>query len=245
MNTNTLPVKALCFDVGGTMLDWRSGLIGELERWGASHQFSVDWSAFANRWRVLGLLNILDKRRDEVPGGNIDGAHRSVLPRVFDEFELALPNPAELDAMTLFWHRLPAWPDVKESLARLRQRYVVSTLTILSVPLTLACSKRNGIEWDALISCEMMDSYKFHPEAYERGCRLLGYKPEEVMMVAAHNLDLAAAKAIGMRTAFVERSEEWGEEGAAAAPDHVDETFEFDCSAVGLADLADQLLDAF
>lgn len=234
-------IKALCFDVGGTLLDWRTGLIGELTQWGTSQELKVSWSDFADRWRTLGLQNILDKKTGELPGGNIDGVHRSVLPQVFEAFGLSCPLDEELDAMTLFWHRLPAWPDVAEQMARLRRHYFVSTLTILSVPLVISCSRRNGIQWDAVISCEMMECYKFHTEAYQRGCELLGFEPREVMMVAAHNLDLEGAARSGMKTAFVARPDEWGGDDPAHAPDHADGGYGFDFMAGGLEDLANQL----
>jgi 2-haloacid dehalogenase len=165
------------------------------------------------------------------------------LPQVFREFDLPEPDESELEAMTLFWHKLPAWPDVADSLERLRNKYIVSTLTILSVPLVVSCSRQNGIVWDAIISCQMMDHYKFHTPAYKNGCRMLGLEPEKVMMVAAHNLDLEAAAKAGMRTALVSRPDEWGKEGNASAPDHSEASFEFNYSTSGLADLADQLLE--
>ncbi len=238
---NSLDIKTLCFDVGGTLLDWRTGLIGELENWGATRKMRVSWPDFADRWRILGLQNTLDKMTDELPGGNIDGVHRSQLPRVFEEFELSCPPDDELDAMTLFWHRLPAWPDVAEQMARLRRNYFISTLTILSVSLVIACSRRNRIQWDAVISCEMMDCYKFHTEAYQRGCQLLGFEHGEVMMVAAHSLDLEGAARAGMKTAFVARPEEWGGEDPEHVPDHSDGGYPFDFVASGLEDLANQL----
>ena len=233
--------KALMFDVGGTLLDWRTGLIGELENWGANRKLEAPWPDFADRWRILGLKNTLNKKTDELPGGNIDGVHRSQLPRVFEEFELPCPPHDELDSLTLLWHRLPAWPDVTEQMARLRRRYFISTLTILSVSLVMACSRRNRIQWDAVISCEMMDAYKFHTETYQRGCELLGFHPGEVMMVAAHDLDLESAAKAGMKTAFVARPYEWGREDPERAPDHSDGQFRFDYLASGLEDLANQL----
>ena len=235
-------VKALCFDVGGTMLDWRTGLVGELEKWAAPRGASAPWGEFANYWRALGLRSILDKRKEELPGGNFEGVHRALLPQVFRHFGLPVPEDRELDNVTLFWHQLPAWPDAAGNLARLQQRYVVSTLTILNVALVVSCSKRNGIAWDALISCEMMEAYKFFPEVYTNCCAVLGLEPGEVMMVAAHDLDLIAAGNAGMRTGFVARPEEWGEKPSAGRPDHSGEEEMFDLNAAGMADLADQLL---
>lgn len=222
-------IKALLFDVGGSMLDWRTGMVTQLQVWGTARGLAVDWEAFAERWRVLGLDSILYASRNAIPRGNIDGVHRQVLDTVLAEFGLEDVSAAQRDDMTLFWHHLPAWPEVPEGLQRLRTRFVVSTLTVLSVPLVISCSREAGMVWDAIISCEMLEEYKPHPSIYGRGVELLGVSPDQAMMVAAHSLDLDAAKKEGLRTALVTRPEEWGPN--VTPPDHSiagDATYDFE-----------------
>ena len=236
----TTTIKALFFDVGGSMLDWRTGMVTQLQTWGAARGSTVDWEAFAERWRVLGLNSTLHTSRNTLPQGNIDGVHRQVLDTVLAEFGVEDVSAAQRDDMTLFWHHLPAWPEVAEGLQRLRTRFVVSTLTILSVPLVISCSREAGLVWDFIISCEMLEEYKPHPSIYRRAVELLGLSPDQAMMVAAHSLDLDAAKKEGLRTALVTRPEEWGPN--TSPPDHsIAGNAPYDFEASDLVALARQL----
>jgi 2-haloacid dehalogenase len=114
------------------------------------------------------------------------------------------------------WHSLDAWPDFPAALARLRRKYVVASFTVLSTSLIIDVSRRNGLDWDCVVSCEMIGSYKPNPEAYETCAHWLGYRSDEILMVACHNFDLLAARKAGYRAAFVRRPDEWG---AAGPPD--------------------------
>jgi 2-haloacid dehalogenase len=230
-------IKALAFDVGGTVVDWHSGVSGQLAELGRQKQIEADWVALTEAWRRQSLELVLNKDRKDVPGGNIDGAHRTALDNVLRQAGIEQFTDAERDEMTLFWHRLDPWPDAPIGHARLKKKFIMSTLTILSVSLIIDVSRLAPFHWDAVVSCEFLDYYKMHPSAYQNGVRLLQLEPREVMMVAAHNLDLRGARNEGLRTAFIRRPLEWGK---GTTPEQ-DLDPEIDIIADDLEHLADQL----
>jgi 2-haloacid dehalogenase len=232
-----MDIKALAFDVGGTVVDWHTGISRQLAEFGREKGIEADWVALTKAWRMQGLQAALNKSRKEVPGGNIDGAHRETLDQVLSDAGVEGFSAADRDEMTLFWHRLDAWPEAARAHARLRKTYIMATLTILSVSLIIDISRRAPFHWDAVISCEFLDEYKMHPSVYQNGVRLLQLDPREVMMVAAHNFDLRAAHEQGLRTAFIRRPVEWGK-GTTPEQD-LDATI--DIVADDLENLADQL----
>ena len=147
------------------------------------------------------------------PGFNIDDVHRSVLDELVGEYGLDMFLDAERTAIARCWHSLDAWPDFPAALERLRRSYIAVSFTILSVSLIIATARRNGLHWDAVISCEMLKVYKPRPEAYQQAAKLLQLEPGAIMMVACHNFDLDAARGAGYRTCFVRRPDEWGPAG--------------------------------
>jgi 2-haloacid dehalogenase len=230
-------IKALTFDVGGTVVDWHTGISRQLADFGKEKGIEADWVALTKAWRMQGLGRVINKPRAEVPGGNIDGAHREALDNVLSEAGIDGFSPQERDEMTLFWHRLDPWPDAPGAHARLRKKFTMATLTILSVSLIIDISRRAPFYWDAVFSCEFLDHYKMHPSVYRSGVGMLQLEPHEVMMVAAHNMDLRGAHEQGLRTAFIHRPVEWGE-GTTPEQD-LDPTI--DIVADDMEDLADQL----
>jgi|TARA_B100001750_G_scaffold87595_2_gene69101 2-haloacid dehalogenase len=205
-------IKALTFDVGGTILDWHTGVSKQLEALGKKRDIKIDWGSFVNIWRQAASMRIIDSKTSDLPRGNIDGVNREVLDQVLTDFGISGFSNSDKDEMTLFWHQIPAWPDAASGIKRLKKKFIVSTLTILSTSLILQNSRKESLYWDSIISCEMLEWYKFHPSAYSRCAELLGCKPQEVVMVAAHNSDLVAASKVGFRTAFIERTQEYGED---------------------------------
>jgi 2-haloacid dehalogenase len=203
-------IKALTFDTGGTVLDWHSGMRTALAQAGAKRGLEADWAALANEYRRRSLKAIVGQVN---PGFNFDDVHRTVLDEVLADYELDAFTAGERDALWRTWHQLDAWPDFAPALARLRKRYVVASFTLLTTSLVIDVSKRNGIDWDAILSCEMWGIYKTKPEAYQRAAKLLQLEPPQILMVACHNFDLNAALACGYQTAFVKRPAEWGAEG--------------------------------
>jgi 2-haloacid dehalogenase len=205
-----MTIKALTFDTGGTILDWHRGISGAFAAAGTTRGLNADWAALTNDYRRRSLKSIVNA---EHPAHNFDDVHRAKLDEVIAEHGLEALTAADRDAIWRTWHALDAWPDFVAGLARLRKRYVVASFTLLTTSLVVDVSRKNGIDWDAIISCEMIGIYKTRPEAYLTAAKWLQLPPAEIMMVACHNFDLDAARACGFQTAFVRRPDEWGPEG--------------------------------
>ncbi len=211
--TSHTTIKALAFDTGGTVLDWHSGLVRAFEAAGARRGLSLDAHALANDWRRRTMKGIVGQR---LPAFHMDDVHRRVLDDTLAAFGLEVFEADEREALWGTWHQLDCWPDFAAASIRLRKKFPVFSFTMLPTSLVIDVSRRNGIAWDAVISCEMIGVYKPHPEAYLTAARWMGLQPGEILMVACHNFDLNAAQDAGMRTAFVRRPDEWG---AAGPPD--------------------------
>jgi len=203
-------VKALTFDVFGTVVDWRSGIVREGEALGRARKLAVDWTRFADAWRGLYQPTMDRVRGGEMPWTRLDDLHRMSLEQLLAEFAIKGLSEEEIDHLNRAWHRLDPWPDVLPGLARLRRRYVLATLSNGNVALLVNMAKRAGLPWDAVLGAEVARHYKPQPPAYLVTADLLGVRPEQCVMVAAHNGDLAAAAALGFRTAFVARPREHG-----------------------------------
>ena len=203
-------IKALTFDVFGTVVDWYSSIVAEGEEFGDTHGIDIDWAGFALKWRA-GYGPAMDKvRRGELPWQNIDALHRRILDGLLDTFEIVSLSEAEKDHLNRVWHRLKPWPDAISGLERLRKRYIVATLSNGNIALLTNMAKFAGLPWDCILSAELTHHYKPDPEVYQTAADLLGLSPNEVMMVAAHPGDLRAAQAVGFQTALVPRPLEYG-----------------------------------
>jgi 2-haloacid dehalogenase len=213
------PSKTLLFDVFGTVVDWRGSIIREARRVGRSKGVSADWSAFADAWRS-GYRPAMDRvRRRELPWLSIDALHRMILDELLRRFELPLTEPEKGD-LNAAWHRLAPWPDTVAGLKRLKRRYAIGTLSNGNMALLLNLARRRGLPWDCILSAELFRRYKPDPEVYLGAVQLLGQAPREVMLVAAHKDDLAAARHCGLKTAFIRRPLEYG---PGSAPDLTDD----------------------
>ncbi len=202
-------LKVLAFDVFGTVVDWRSGVIAEIDAIARERNLTIDTGAFADAWRKR-YQPFLDRvRLGESPWQRLDDVHRAGLLEVLDEFALELPE-ADLDRLVFTWHHLPAWPDSVAGLTRLRSRYVLTTLSNGGVGLLVDLNRAARLPFDCILSSELVKSYKPEPAVYRLVPDLLAVRPEQAMLVAAHAYDLAAAAEHGMRTAFVRRPQEWG-----------------------------------
>jgi 2-haloacid dehalogenase len=228
-------IKVLAFDTGGTILDWHSGIVRVLAETGARRGVEHDWHTFANDYRRRSLRRMLGAVS---PDFNIDDVHREVLDELLGESSIAAFSNEDCRAITARWHELDAWPDFVPALARLRRRHVCVSFTILSLSLVIDVSRRNSINWDAVIPCEMLGFYKPRPEAYQRAATFAGVPPDKILMVACHNFDLDAARGAGYRTAFVRRPDEWGPAGP---PDPIPNPAT-DIVVDGFAQLAEQPL---
>jgi 2-haloacid dehalogenase len=229
--------KALAFDVFGTVVDWRSSIIGELEQFGRTHGVDADWAAMADRWRQ-GYAPAMNRvRTGELPWTRIDDLHRMILDDLVAEAGITSVGEDELDHLNRAWHRLDPWPDSVEGLTRLKRRFVITTLSNGNVSLLTNMAKRAGLPWDCVISAELFRHYKPDPEAYLGCADLLGVQPEELTLVAAHPSDLRAARDAGLGTAFVSRPDEYGSHQRPATM----ADGEFDVTATDFLDLADKL----
>jgi 2-haloacid dehalogenase len=206
-------VRALVFDVFGTVVDWRSGIARDAAPFLARHGAeNTDPVAFADAWRKRYDPAMEAVRSGRRPFARLDVLHRENLVAILPAFGIdpAKVPTAEVDGLNLAWHRLDPWPDVVAGLARLKTRYVIAPLSNGNVVLMLDMAKRAGLPWDAILGAELAQAYKPAPEAYLRTLDILAMQPNEVCMVAAHNSDLAAARACGLATAFVPRPSEHG-----------------------------------
>jgi len=203
-------VQALTFDVFGTVVDWRRSIIREGEVLGRAKGLTVDWAKFADTWRGLYQPMLSRVRNGELPWTKLDTLHRMSLDRLLVDFGIAGLSEAEIDHLNRAWHRLDPWPDAVEGLTRLRRRFILATCSNGNVAMMVDMARRAGLPWDAILGAETARHYKPLPEAYLITAELLGLRPEQCMMVAAHNGDLAAAAGCGLRTAFVPRPEEHG-----------------------------------
>jgi 2-haloacid dehalogenase len=203
-------VKALLFDVFGTVVDWRSSIIREGQALGQARGLTVDWARFADAWRGLYQPMLSRVRDGKLPWTRLDDLHRMSLDTLLAQFGITGLGEAETDHLNRAWHRLDPWPDAVEGLTRLRRRFILATCSNGNVALIVNMAKRAGLPWDAVLGAETARHYKPQPEAYLVSAALLGLRPAECMMVAAHNNDLAAAARCGLRTAFVPRPTEYG-----------------------------------
>ena len=217
-SSNRFGIKALAFDVFGTVVDWRGSIIREGTQWGRAKNLSVDWAAFADRWRA-GYMPTLNKvRTGALPWTKLDALHRSILDELLVEFKIPGLTETEKDHWNRVWHRLAPWPDAVEGLERMRPKYVLATLSNGNLSLLTNMAKFSRLPWDAILGGDLFRHYKPDREVYLGAVDLLSVRPEELMLVAAHPYDLEAAKSHGLSTALVPRPMEYGPEKAAAAP---------------------------
>jgi len=237
MTSRAPAAKALVFDVFGTVVDWRGSIIREGQALGRRKKLKVDWPAFADAWRAGYRPAMARVRSGELPWTKIDDLHRMILDDLLKRFRLGRISEEEIDHLNRVWHRLKPWPDARAGLARLKRRHVIATLSNGNVALLTNMAKHAKLPWDCILSAEVVRHYKPDPETYLGAADLLGVKPAELMMVAAHKDDLHAARACGLKTAFVPRPKEYG---PAVKPD-VSRDPAFDLHARDFNDLARQL----
>lgn len=211
-------VEALAFDVFGTVVDWRGSIVREGRALSRRKGLEVDWGALADRWRA-GYRPAMDRiRSGAAPWATIDEVHRSILEELLDEFGLGELRQDEIDELNRAWHRLAPWPDAVSGLLRLRERFILSTLSNGNVALLTRMAKNAGLPWDVILSAELAGTYKPDPAVYRTAADLLDLPPERILMVAAHPGDLRAAARVGFRTAWVPRPLEHGVPSGDGAP---------------------------
>jgi 2-haloacid dehalogenase len=231
-------LEALVFDVFGTCVDWRGSIIREGEAIGRARGLTVDWSAFADEWRREGYIRGIARiRAGEMPYVGSDVLFRRKLDELLPKFGVSGLSEDEVAHFSNAWRRLDPWSDTVEGLRRLKTRYVISPLSNGSFATLTGMAKRAGMAWDCIISTELRQTFKPEREAYMLAATLLDVRPEQVMLVAAHDSDLKAARSFGLHTALIPRPLEWGPNAPPLpAPDP-----SFDIVANDFLELAGQL----
>ncbi len=225
--------KVLAFDIFGTVVDWHGSIVREMQ----SLYPQVDGNAFALAWRAGYQPAMQRVRSGELGWVRIDTLHRMILDDLLSTFNLGHLTEAERQHLNRVWHRLDAWPDSVEGLQRLKKRFVICSLSNGNLGLLTAMAKRAGLPWDCILSAEVFKAYKPDPATYLGVADVFDVAPQEVMLCAAHHDDLAAARACGLQTAYIERPLEFG----AAQPKDVSPQAGNDLHASSITALADLL----
>ncbi|WP_457972282.1 haloacid dehalogenase type II [Arthrobacter sp. D1-17] len=232
-------VRAVLFDTFGTVVDWRTGIARQAAAFAAARGQDLDAEAFADDWRALYQPAMEAIRSGFREFATLDTLHRENLDHVLRRhgFNPERLNTRTLDELNKSWHRLPPWPDSVEGLTAIRRRYIVGPLSNGNTSLLLNMAKTAGLPWDVIIGSDLTRTYKPLPQAYLRTAEILDLRPGQVMLAAAHNTDLHAAREAGLATAFVARPTEYGPGQAAdLAPES-----DWDLSASSITELARRL----
>jgi 2-haloacid dehalogenase len=231
-----LTIKALFFDVFGTLVDWRSSVAREAQALLAPRGYALDWLAFADAWRGEYQGAMEEVRAGRIPFCKLDVLHRRNLERILPRFGVASLGDDALNDLNLAWHRLDAWPEVPSALARLKRRYLLAPVSNGNISLMVDLARRNDLPWDAILGAEIAGDYKPKPRVYLAAAAAFDLPAQECMMVAAHSSDLKAAAAPGLRTAHIARPNESGPGRGERGP-----SVPVDFAAKDLAHLAEQL----
>ena len=233
-----MEIKALTFDVFGTVTDWRNSIHAEGTNLALKKGIdNIDWFEFADKWRGQ-YTPFMDKVRcGELSWTNIDGLHRLILDGLLDDYHIGHITEEEKQHFNFAWHRLVLWPDVINGLNRLSTDFLLATLSNGNTELLSDIAENSGLSWDFILSAEDSKHYKPDQEVYLSAIESIGLEPKYIMMVAAHAFDLEAAQKVGMKTAYVYRELEFGPD---VGNENIDK-FDFDFIAKDFEDLARQL----
>ena len=230
-------IKALCFDVFGTVVDWRGSIAHEAAEVGKRHDIDLDWNQFALDWRARYQPAMKKVRDGDVGFVKLDILHRMNLDELLEKHAITKLSEDEIDDLSNAWHRLDPWPDAVPGLTRLRHKFILATLSNGNVRLMVDMAKHAGLPWDAILGAEVARHYKPQPEAYLNAADYLSLEPNACALVAAHNGDLVAAANCGFKTMFVPRPTEYGpEQDKDIAAEH-----DYDVVASDFLDLAEKL----
>jgi 2-haloacid dehalogenase len=232
----TIAVKALFFDVFGTLVDWRYSIAREAEALLKPLGHALDWPAFADAWRGEYQGAMEEVRSGHIPFCKLDLLHRRNLDITLKRFKLTSLSEERKAGLNLAWHRLDAWPDVPRGLARLKRNHLLAPVSNGNISLMVDLARRNDFPWDAILGAEIAGDYKPKPRVYLAAVEAFDLKPHDCMMVAAHSPDLKAAAALGLRTGHIARPNEHGAGRGELAP-----SIAVDFAVKGLEELADRL----
>jgi 2-haloacid dehalogenase len=211
--------RAILFDVFGTLVDWRGSVAAGLAAYGARQGIEADWFAVTDAWRGAYMPSMDRVRRGEQPWTHLDDLHREALAALLPKFGVETVPSSHLDELVGLWHRLTPWPDSVAGLLRLKRNFIIASLSNGHVALQIALAKHTGFPWDMIFGADLYQHYKPDKGTYLGACGFLGLPPGAVMLAAAHNKDLAAARDLGLQTAFISRPMEYGAPDDRARPD--------------------------
>jgi 2-haloacid dehalogenase len=203
-----ISVKALFFDVFGTLVDWRTGVAREAESILNPLGYSLDWTAFADAWREQYQPAMEEVRAGRIPYTKLDVLHRQMLQKILPGFGLGKISETALDQLTLAWHRLDAWNDVSAGLARLRGRFLIAPVSNGNMAIMSDLARRNDFRWDAILGADLARNFKPTAAVYLAAADAFDLEPSECMMCACHSSDLKAAADSGLKTGFIARPDE-------------------------------------
>jgi len=203
-------IRAMLFDTFGTLVDWRTGLITQLEQWGRARNIDADWPGLAVAWRLAHVPALAKVRTGQREWANFDQLQAETMRELAPQYRLPALSDDTLATLARMWHELPVWPDTVEGIVRLRTKYVVAPLSNGHVALLVNMVRAAGITFDALFGSDVFRQYKPDPKTYLGAVGLLGFEPSEVLFVASHPSDLEAAAGCGLRTCYVSRPLEYG-----------------------------------
>jgi 2-haloacid dehalogenase len=229
-------VKALFFDVFGTVVDWRTSIARESEAILKPKGYALDWLAFADAWRDEYQPAMEEVRTGVIPFSKLDVLHRRNLERILPRFKVSELDETTMQHFNKAWHRLDGWPDSAPGLQRLHRKFLIAPVSNGNISLMCGIARRNDFPWDAILGSEIAGDYKPKPRVYLASCAAFDLAPGECMMVAAHSNDLQHAGACGLRTAHIARPNEHGPGKGEPIP-----KIPVDYAATSLEDLAKQL----
>jgi 2-haloacid dehalogenase len=229
-------IKALIFDVFGTVVDWRTSIARESEAILKPEGYTLDWLAFADAWRDEYQPAMEEVRTGKIPFSKLDVLHRRNLERILPRFKVSSLDEATMQHLNKAWHRLDGWPDATEGLTRLHKKYLIAPCSNGNISLMCGIARRNNFPWDAILGAEIAGDYKPKPVVYLKSADAFDCKPHECVMVAAHSGDLASAAACGLKTAHVARPNEHGPGKGEPKP-----TVPVDIAVSSFIELADKL----
>jgi 2-haloacid dehalogenase len=234
-------VRAVLFDAFGTVVDWRSGISSAVRAFAADHALTLDPEQFADAWRAHYQPSMERVRSGQRPWVSLDTLHRENLDTILRSHGIDPGTFAsgELTSLAAAWHYLPAWPDSAEGIGKIKRDFIVGPLSNGTTALLVDMAKAAGLPWDVILGSDISRAYKPSPDAYRKPAALLGLDPGQVMLVAAHNSDLKAARRAGLATAFIARPAEYGPHQAS----DLTACGDWDLTAMSITDLARQLMD--
>ena len=207
-----LEVKALLFDVFGTVVDWRTGIAIEVQMIAKKYNIELNADDFADAWRAEYQPAMEQIRSGKRSFTILDILHLENLKKIAPRFNLNNLSNEDLNFLVTAWHRLPGWPDSSQGLNKLKKKFILATQSNGNIALMVNMAKYSNLNWDVILGAEVLGHYKPEPQAYIKACKALNLKPSECLMVAAHDDDLKAASLQGMKTAYVHRPFEYGKD---------------------------------